>query len=568
MTSPRGLKRCKLDDSTDTDFNSSPDNGSNKSISFPLPSLPTDSRFPNIFPTGPSPKPRINFTSFHRFILAKAPELTKSFDSVSPFLISKWLLGMVGSTKNVKKLRSGDLLIECASHSQSTKLKSLKIINSGSEKINITCESHPTLNSSKGVIRSPELRGVPDDKIETDLKNQNVTSVQRLILNKKSTDSSNKPIPTSTFFLTFDDPIPPESIDIGYIRTPVQPYIPNPLRCYGCQRYGHAKKYCTSTSNCSNCGLPGHISDNCSNPKCCFNCKGDHDAFSKLCPNWIKEKEIVVIKTKNNISYPQAKLKYEQQNNVSRNTTYAQISKSNNVLKKTYKSTGTDPVLEEEWKAKDRMEKQQKEKKNMTRTSIGTDPITEEWLEKERKEKEENHSSSITNKEEEHQKINQLEKEKKQKMTRTYTSNDKTNIDSIPSCSYNVIQISQSLVANHKEDCHIPMETNSIPTSIMKNEQQAKQDATSAFNDETVASPKDDCHTPMETNSIPTSITKNQQQTKHDTKQELREIPYEVYLERDSQVSGPNEDYTKENRRKELDVPTNIISTTSITPNV
>ena len=412
MTSPtiitkacKGVKRSKHDNDTDVNSDYIPKIDDNTDVNSDHNS--NNSRFPNIFPTGPSSKPKINFTSFHPFLLAKAPGLKKSFHSISPFLISKWLLGMVGATKNIKKLRSGDLLIECANHGQSTTLKSLNCIKIGSEEIIITCESHPTLNSSKGVIRCSELIGVSDDKIADDLKDQNVISVQRLILNQKSTN----PIPTSTFFLTFDDPTPPESIDIGYIRTPIQPYIPNPLRCYGCQRFGHAKKFCSSTPNCSNCGLPGHVSDNCNNPKCCYNCKGDHDAFSKICPNWIKEKEIVVIKTKNNISYPQAKLKYEQQNNVSRNTTYAQISKSNNVLKKTYKCTGTDPVLEEEWKAKDRMEKQQKEKKNMTRTSIGTDPITEEWLEKERKEKEENHSSSITNKKEEQQKINRLENE-------------------------------------------------------------------------------------------------------------------------------------------------------------
>ena len=197
MTSPRGLKRSRFDHISDTDLNSSSDYDSINSISFPSLSLSNNSRFPTTsatYSSGSPPKPNTN--SFHRFMLVKAPGLVKSLDSVSPFLISRWLLGMVGTTKNVKKLRSGDLLVECASHNQSTKLKNLKFIESGSEKISVTCESHPTLNTSKGVIRSSELRGESDENILAELKEQNVTSVQRLILNKKS----DNPTSTNTFF--------------------------------------------------------------------------------------------------------------------------------------------------------------------------------------------------------------------------------------------------------------------------------------------------------------------------------------------------------------------------------
>ena len=179
--SPRGLKRSKFDH----DFPSS-DSVPNYSTTFPPLSASHNSKFSTtspIFSIGTSPRPKTNVT-FHRFILVKAPDKQKSLDSVSPFLISRWLSGMVGTTKDIKKLRSGDLLVECANHNQSNKLKNIKTLVTPTETIQISCESHPTLNSSKGVIRTSDIGNLSDDDIQGDLKDQNVTSVRRLIIKK------------------------------------------------------------------------------------------------------------------------------------------------------------------------------------------------------------------------------------------------------------------------------------------------------------------------------------------------------------------------------------------------
>jgi hypothetical protein len=37
------------------------------------------------------------------------------------------------------------------------------------------------------------------------------------------------------------------------------------------------------------------------------NCKGSHPSYSRTCPSWIREKEIQIIKTEKNISYPEAR---------------------------------------------------------------------------------------------------------------------------------------------------------------------------------------------------------------------------------------------------------------------
>ena len=88
----------------------------------------------------------------------------------------------------------------------------------------------------------------------------------------------------------------------------VKRYIPNPLRCFQCQEFGHSKKFCKKQLRCWKCGSEGHDGSDCSaENKCCVNCKGDHYSSSKSCPVWIIEKEIQRVKTEKNLPYGEAK---------------------------------------------------------------------------------------------------------------------------------------------------------------------------------------------------------------------------------------------------------------------
>ena len=62
---------------------------------------------------------------------------------------------------------------------------------------------------------------------------------------------------------------------------------------------------------CGKCGNTDHSKENCEVDPVCINCKGKHEASSKNCPSWKKEKEISRIKTERNLPYPQARKVYE-----------------------------------------------------------------------------------------------------------------------------------------------------------------------------------------------------------------------------------------------------------------
>ena len=59
---------------------------------------------------------------------------------------------------------------------------------------------------------------------------------------------------TNTFIITFNLPSVPKYLKIGFIRVSVSVYIPNPLRYYKCQRFGHGKTTCKGTTTCATCG--------------------------------------------------------------------------------------------------------------------------------------------------------------------------------------------------------------------------------------------------------------------------------------------------------------------------
>jgi len=53
---------------------------------------------------------------------------------------------------------------------------------------------------------------------------------------------------------------PPQHIKAGYIRLPVELYIPNPLRCYKC---GHGSNTCRGSAVCVRCGATDQNDSGC-----------------------------------------------------------------------------------------------------------------------------------------------------------------------------------------------------------------------------------------------------------------------------------------------------------------
>ena len=252
---------------------------------------------------------------------------------LNPFEVGRKLKTVIGKKNQPKitTMRNGLLLIEVVHEHLYTKLKATKHLDD----IPVIIKDHNTLNSSKGRIycNNKEVRKMTDDDVKDELKNQNVTDVYRI---KKRKENSNDLENTDTFIVTFGDTRMPKDVKIGYLNVEVELYIPNPRRCFGCQRYGHGKNTCSHDPVCSNCGQEGHDYEVCDNQTCCYHCEQEHPSSSKKCPMYKLEKEIMEVKIKQNISFKDARTKVYRANpnltseiprlNSTSKTTYSQVS--------------------------------------------------------------------------------------------------------------------------------------------------------------------------------------------------------------------------------------------------
>ena len=139
---------------------------------------------------------------------------------------------------------------------------------------------HKALNSSRGVIRSRELSGMTEMEIRTELQEQGVVEVHRVTV-KKDTEK----VPTNTLFLTFSTPDLPKEITVGYLKVKVALFVPSPMRCFNCNKFGHTSQRRKFAAKCTGCRKDKHEGQ-CEGPKLCSNCNGPHASSAKDCPVW------------------------------------------------------------------------------------------------------------------------------------------------------------------------------------------------------------------------------------------------------------------------------------------
>ena len=237
--------------------------------------------------------------TWQKFVVVEGSDPERPLDKLSPFAIQKGFEGISKNFTSVKRLRGGSFLIECSGKKSSEIL--LKRDGSIFVDRPIRVYAHKTLNSCKGVIRCPALKDVSELEIREELASQGVSEVKRVFVKK-----GDQKIPTNTLFLTFVISSLPEDIKVGYMRVKVTPFIPSPLRCFQCQRFGHSSRYCKNTAKCGKCSEEAHEGD-CSKTTKCINCEGKHPSFSKDCPQWKLEAQIQKVRVERRVTFVEAK---------------------------------------------------------------------------------------------------------------------------------------------------------------------------------------------------------------------------------------------------------------------
>ena len=257
-----------------------------------------------------------------RFLVVEAADGNpkRLTDRMDIFAWHKAIIGMGGSYKSVKPMNDGkQLLVHFQNKAYSDNLlRADKLID-----VPVKVTPHRALNSSRCVISCKELRNMDEEDIKNELQEQGVTKVERM---KRRKDG--QLVPSDSYILTINSPNIPPQIKVGFLIRDTKVYIPNPQRCFNCQKYGHNKRFCKNESKCAKCGQTGHDDHECENEAKCANCNGDHPAYVRSCPKWKNEKEIIKVKYQKNIPFHEARQQVEGPVTDPSKNSYATVSKS------------------------------------------------------------------------------------------------------------------------------------------------------------------------------------------------------------------------------------------------
>ena len=91
-----------------------------------------------------------------------------------------------------------------------------------------------SMNSCRGVAFHPDFVDMETDDIVSNMVDQNVLEARKIT---KMVDGLRRC--TAAAIFTFSCAKLPERVRVGYEVAHVRLYIPNPLRCFKCQLYGH-----------------------------------------------------------------------------------------------------------------------------------------------------------------------------------------------------------------------------------------------------------------------------------------------------------------------------------------
>lgn len=256
-----------------------------------FPALPHRTKIPNISRT---------------YILTfKILEEQKSLNSYSLFLLNNSLSKISSTWKYISSNRDRTVLTfeepveEIAQKFITTTELELK----PDLVIKVKFEMHNFMNKVKGTVFAMELVSLSDAEILEELRGQGVIEIYRFM----KRNAQGTAFPSGLFALTFQGNVRPNDIRIAYLKLEVKPSYQNPLQCKHCLKFGHNKFNCNGADKppaCSNCGIMVEHEDCQAN---CINCQGAHKPTDRNCPIYRQEREIIVIKTDQNLSFPEAR---------------------------------------------------------------------------------------------------------------------------------------------------------------------------------------------------------------------------------------------------------------------
>ena len=235
-------------------------------------------------------------------VLAESDEVNLSKVCI---YIAQIINDLVGKVERVHNTQNG-LKILCNKKQANLFKKEPKF---GKYRCNFTIKNGNDFKpKSKGIIH-----GIPLDTnisdIEKELQVQNnFVHIEKIFRLQKFDKIQNKKRDTESLIIVFGSEFDfPSHLYLGYRWLTVKEFIPHPIRCFKCQKFGHISKNCRGKQKCPLCS-EDHTFEECQNRenKKCSNCGGSHSAGFKGCIVFVKAQEIKQLSHQKKITYSEA----------------------------------------------------------------------------------------------------------------------------------------------------------------------------------------------------------------------------------------------------------------------
>ena len=239
--------------------------------------------------------------SWSRFLVMKTDS------KITPLRLEYHLLKRC-PTKEIsfRSTKENEWLVETTTRQQSESLLSLTSIDG----VQVVVTKHDNLNSIRGTVVLPTY----DNEEEEIDKKMLLESLQMRYSNVEDLELyniPNKKYPGSYLKIAkikFQGQNLPSKIIVFGQNRELRPFVPSPLQCKNCSRYGHTAKKCLNQPVCAYCSSSDHETKwNCGQPRC-INCGQDHHSRSKECCFHLYNAELKILQDRTGMSIKEAKL--------------------------------------------------------------------------------------------------------------------------------------------------------------------------------------------------------------------------------------------------------------------
>ena len=177
------------------------------------------------------------------------------------------------------------------------------------------------LATCRGIVRGI-FQGISMEEFKKEAQSEvEIIDAKRMKKRETSDNGDVNYVDSEDIIITFKGTNYPSIVRIYYFEAKVSMYVPSPMQCTNCLRYGHLAKQCRGKARCPRCG--DHEKTKCTVPQTdisCIYCNDPHEATNKkLCKEFNRQKNIRKTMVFNNLSYYEARKLHPKNENSTTN---------------------------------------------------------------------------------------------------------------------------------------------------------------------------------------------------------------------------------------------------------